>query len=421
LTAVPTVVPVAPAVFVDGVSKTFALPKEKMHTFKERALHPLKRTEFDVLNALSDVSFSVPHGEFFGIVGRNGSGKSTLLKCLAGIYRVDSGSIYVNGRMSTFIELGVGFNPDLAARDNATLNAIMLGLSRRDAEERYQRILDFSELHEFEDLKIKNYSSGMLVRLAFSVMVQVNADILLIDEVLAVGDVSFQQKCYDEFARLRDERRTILFVTHDMASVQRFCDRAMLLERGEMVMLDSAGNVADRYFDLNFRRGDDRPTGAPSGRTGDGGAEVLEGWFEDERGERLTTMRQGERCTYCTRVRFNEAVQDPIVSALIENAEHRPLFASSSAWEEPDSGSFAAGEEVVLRLAFENWLTPDRYFATTTVSRRGGGADVMDQKKRVASLIVTGVRQTGGLVELPHDLVLERTTPAPAVREQEVG
>src|SRR5829696_4624344 len=188
-----------PAVVVDSVSKQFRVPREQVHTLKERVLHPLRSGGYETFDALTDVSFSVQPGEFFGIVGRNGSGKSTLLKCLAGIYRVDDGEIYVNGRLSTFIELGVGFNMELAARDNAILNAIMLGLTRAEAEERYERILDFSELHEFEDLKLKNYSSGMLVRLAFSVMIQVDADILLIDEVLAVGDAAFQQKCYDEF------------------------------------------------------------------------------------------------------------------------------------------------------------------------------------------------------------------------------
>ncbi|MDP9384710.1 MAG: ABC transporter ATP-binding protein, partial [Actinomycetota bacterium] len=226
--------PTGPAVVVDGVSKTFQIPNEKVHTLKERALHPLRRSGSERFEALNDVSFAVDHGEFFGIVGRNGSGKSTLLKCLAGIYATDAGAIYVNGRMSTFIELGVGFNPDLAARDNSVLNAIMLGLSRREAEEAYPRILDFSELREFSELKIKNYSSGMLVRLAFSVMIQVKAEILLIDEVLAVGDAAFQQKCFDEFNRLRDEQRTMLLVTHDMGAVARYCDRAMLIEHGRV-------------------------------------------------------------------------------------------------------------------------------------------------------------------------------------------
>ena len=181
-----------PAVAVDGASKSFRRPHEAMHTLKERALHPLRNRSKEHFEALRDVSFTVEPGEFFGIVGRNGSGKSTLLKCLAGIYRLDGGRIYVNGRLSTFIELGVGFNPDLAARDNVILNGIMMGLSPREARRRYDEVIDFAELQDFQDLKLKNYSSGMHVRLAFSVAIQVDAEILLIDEVLAVGDAAFQ-------------------------------------------------------------------------------------------------------------------------------------------------------------------------------------------------------------------------------------
>ena len=255
-----------PAVVVDGVSKTFSLPKERVHTLKERALHPLRRSEHDDFRALNDVSFRVEPGEFFGIVGRNGSGKSTLLKCMAGIYKTDSGQVWVAGRVSTFIELGVGFNPDLAARDNAILNAIMLGLTPAQARERYERIIDFAELREFEDLKLKNYSSGMLVRLAFSVMIQVDADVLLIDEVLAVGDAAFQQKCYDEFNRLRDEGRTILLVTHDMAAVSRFCDRAMLIERGRRRRDRRARGVGAEYLELELRPRRRRRATRPSRR-----------------------------------------------------------------------------------------------------------------------------------------------------------
>src|SRR6266705_3410278 len=194
---------VVPPVLVDQACKRFEIPREQVSTLKERALHPFRRSATDTLHALRGVSFAVEPGEFFGIVGRNGSGKSTLLKCLAGIYGVDSGHIYVNGRTSTFIELGVGFNPDLPARDNALLNATMLGLSPREARRRFDSVIDFAELGEFVDLKIKNYSSGMLVRLAFAVMIYVDAEILLIDEVLAAGDAAFQQKCYDEFERIR--------------------------------------------------------------------------------------------------------------------------------------------------------------------------------------------------------------------------
>ena len=176
-----------PAVVARSVSKSFTVPEEKVHTLKERALHPRRKIRSTTFSALNDVSFAVARGEFFGIAGRNGSGKSTLLKCLAGIYRTD-GDIWVRGRLSTMIELGVGFNMDMAARDNVVMNGIMLGLSPREARKRYESVIEFAELEEFKDLKLKNYSSGMQVRLAFSVAIQVDAEILMIDEVLAVGD-----------------------------------------------------------------------------------------------------------------------------------------------------------------------------------------------------------------------------------------
>jgi len=192
LPAIPRDTKGLPAIVAREVSKTFRVPQERKHTLKERVLHPRSRTRHQVFHALNDISFAVAEGEFFGIAGRNGSGKSTLLKCIAGIYGVE-GEIWRRGRVSTFIELGVGFNADLAARDNVILNGIMLGLSPREARKRYDSVIEFAELKEFEDLKLKNYSSGMYVRLAFSVAIQVDADLLLIDEILAVGDASFQQ------------------------------------------------------------------------------------------------------------------------------------------------------------------------------------------------------------------------------------
>src|SRR5581483_6951361 len=169
-----------------------------------------------------------------------------------GIYRPDAGALRVRGRLSPFIELGVGFNGDLTARDNVMINAIMLGLSRRQARERFDSIIAFAELEEFLDMRLKNYSSGMTVRLAFSVAIQVDAEILLIDEVLAVGDASFQRKCFDEFHRLKREGRTILFVTHDMSAIERFCDRAMLLDKGRMLALGEPAAIARHYNELNF-------------------------------------------------------------------------------------------------------------------------------------------------------------------------
>jgi ABC-type polysaccharide/polyol phosphate transport system ATPase subunit len=398
-----------PAVAVDGVSKTFRLPHERVHTLKERALHPLRRRSHEVLHALHGVSFAVEEGEFFGIVGRNGSGKSTLLKCLAGIYAADSGRIYVNGRMSTFIELGVGFNADLPARDNVMINATMLGLSPREARRRYDAVIDFAELRDFEDLKLKNYSSGMEVRLAFSVMMQVDAEVLLIDEVLAVGDASFQQKCFDEFARIRRQRRTLLLVTHDMGNVQRFCDRAMLLERGEVVELGDPGRVSQRYLELNFERGDTRPRGdAEEGRYGDRRAAIEEAWFEDEAGERAATLPSGERAAFCFRVRFSEEIVDPLVGVVLLDDRDTPVFEASNALRGP-AGRFAAGEEAVVRIAFPCVLRSGRYEATPAIAHGGSGAQWIDRRERFASVVVTGSRPTDGVLDVPFDLeVLSR-------------
>jgi ABC-type polysaccharide/polyol phosphate transport system ATPase subunit len=414
---------------VDGVSKTFSIPREQVHTLKERALHPFRRAGHDDLRALRDVSFAVERGEFFGIVGRNGSGKSTLLKCLAGIYRTDRGQIYVDGRMSTFIELGVGFNMDLAAYDNVMLNATMLGLSQRETRARYDRIIDFAELREFADLKLKNYSSGMLVRLAFSVMIQVDADILLIDEVLAVGDAAFQQKCYDEFARIRRSGTTVLFVTHDMNAVQRFCDRAVLLEHGRPVELGSPERVGDRYLELNFsrdardaeaREAGDATARAPTAhrgadadpvRLGDGRAEIVEAWFEDEQGERAEVLRARQPCSFRARVRVNKRLEDPLVGVNFQNSSGEHVWGANNLKAEP-SGVYEPGDEFTFALRFTNLLAPDRYWVTPAVAKSDGGLVWHDRRPHFASVMVTATNPPEGLVDLPFEIDVARTRPA---------
>src|SRR4051812_23291299 len=242
----------APTVTVDEVSKTFRLPHRRVSTLKERVLHPFESSGHDDLHALRDVSFDIAQGEFFGIVGRNVSGKPTLVKCMAGIYDIDAGSIHMHGRVSPFIELGVGFNPDLTARDNVIINAVMLGLTRKQARERFDDVIAFAELHDFLDLRLKNYSSGMSVRLAFSTAIQVDADILLIDEVLAVGDAAFQQKCFDEFHRMKRAGGPIFFAPHDMTWGGRSGARAMLGEPGGVVEIGEPARIARRYNEVNF-------------------------------------------------------------------------------------------------------------------------------------------------------------------------
>jgi ABC-type polysaccharide/polyol phosphate transport system ATPase subunit len=235
------------AIDVVDVSKTFWIPHEQRARLKEYFAHPLKRVAYERNDALREVSFSVEEGEFFGIVGPNGSGKSTLLKVLAGIYRSDTGTVRIGGRLSPFIELGVGFNPEFTARRNVEINGMLIGLTRRQLAERFDAIIAFAGLERFVDQQLKNYSSGMLLRLAFSVAIQVPFDILLVDEALAVGDADFQQKCLQTFDDLRDRGKTVVLVSHDLGTVESLCDRALLLVSGRIEALGDPGDVIQAY------------------------------------------------------------------------------------------------------------------------------------------------------------------------------
>jgi len=236
-----------PAIEVQDVSKAFVLPHQRRTSAKDVFLHPFRKIDRDWVRALEDITFTVEPGEFFGIIGANGSGKSTLLRILAGIYRADSGVVRVSGKLSPFIELGVGFNFDLNARDNIRINGTLLGLTPRELDERFDEIVGFAELERFVDQKLRNYSSGMQLRLAYSIAIQVDFDILLLDEVLAVGDQAFQEKCFATFERFRAEGKTVVFVSHDLGAVASFCDRALLLAGGRTVALGPADQVIETY------------------------------------------------------------------------------------------------------------------------------------------------------------------------------
>ena len=427
----------APAVIVDGVTKDFRIPRERVHTLKERALHPFRRATVDTMHGLRGISFDVAHGEFFGIVGRNGSGKSTLLKCLAGIYATDKGEIYVNGRLSTFIELGVGFNPDLAAYDNVMINAAMLGLSGREAKRRYDRIIDFAELHEFTELKIKNYSSGMLVRLAFSVMIQVDADILLIDEVLAVGDAAFQQKCFDEFGRIRRSGATVVLVTHDMSAVRRFCDRAMLLEAGRMVEIGDPDRIGQRYLDLNFSesaraehlRGPLRararapsPSRSPRRRRATrhrARARAAPARRRVGRGPRALGPRRRREAG---RLRPERVGRDRGDAGAVPRCGRGPLVRrarrgrprpAGRRHEQPQRASgrpLRGRRRRRRRVPFPAVMAQGRHWLTATVAHAGTGEHVMDRRERIASIVVHVDIPTIGIASTPFTVRVERAT-----------
>jgi ABC-type polysaccharide/polyol phosphate transport system ATPase subunit len=232
---------------VDTLHKTFVIPHERRDTLKERFLHPFRRIDSDVSHALRGVSFDVEPGEFFGVIGPNGSGKSTLLKIIAGIYVGDSGRVHVEGILSPFIELGVGFNDELSGRENIRINAALLGLPLGEIERRFDTIVEFAGLERFIDQKLKNYSSGMRVRLAYAIAIQVEFDILLLDEVLAVGDQEFQERCFETLSEIQRRGKTIVFVSHDLDAIRQHCDRVLLLERGIVSGLGEPDDVLAVY------------------------------------------------------------------------------------------------------------------------------------------------------------------------------
>jgi ABC-2 type transport system ATP-binding protein len=241
------------AVSIKNVSKDFKFSQNRVDSLKGLFVQPFQSTKnrkSEIQHALQDITFEVKRGEFFGIVGRNGSGKSTLLKIIAGIYQPTEGTAKVNGRLVPFIELGVGFNPELTGKENVYLNGALMGFSAKEIDAMYNDIVSFAELEEFMDQKLKNYSSGMQVRLAFSVATRAKAEVLLIDEVLAVGDADFQRKCFDYFKKLKKNKTTVIFVSHDMNAVREFCDRAILIDNNKMVEIGRTDYIARRYSEL---------------------------------------------------------------------------------------------------------------------------------------------------------------------------
>jgi len=390
------------AIEARGLEKTFRIPTHRIDSFKERIVRPFASRDYRELRALDGVSFEIERGEFFGIVGRNGSGKSTLLKLLASIYRADAGTIRMAGRLAPFIELGVGFNVELSARENVVLNGVMMGLTPQETRDRLDAVLAFAELEQFVDLKLKNYSSGMLVRLAFSLMMEVDADILLIDEVLAVGDAAFQQKCADAFHEMKAAGKTIVLVTHEMATVEEYCHRAMLIDSGRIQHIGDPGEVGRRYVRLNFERGSDVGAGPSS----DGSDEVrlLDAWIEDAGGTRLTNVEQGD--TIRLRVEL-EALRDIAgvgVGFILANADGVGVFEfGTEAVVDGDTTALAAGKRVRVEAEVENLLAPGRYFVHCGVNRVGGGV-ALYVHNALDFVVYGGDPHARGVVALPHQI-----------------
>jgi len=396
------------------VDKVFRIPQQRVDTLKERALHPFRVGGHRELHALRGVSFDVHRGEFFGIVGRNGSGKSTLLKIMSSIYRADGGRIRMAGRLAPFIELGVGFNPELTSRENVVLNGVMMGLTRREAARRLDAVLDFAELRDFADLKLKNYSSGMMVRLAFAVMVEADADVMLIDEVLAVGDASFAQKCMDVFREKRDAGRTLVLVTHDMATVQGFCDRAMLLHDGELRYIGDAEEAALRYYRLNFGGVDPDAYAGPGG-VPDVNVRVIDAWLEGERGERVENVEQGSPIVLGMVFEARQPLEGPVFGFHFLDEDGVTVFGFNRTLDrEPDR--LEPGQRVRISARIENPLLPGRYFLNCWISRSRTHGDLALHVIRPLDFVVYGTRPGPGSVAVRADVDVRLESSTEPVR-----
>jgi ABC-type polysaccharide/polyol phosphate transport system ATPase subunit len=381
------------------VHKTFRIPEQRVDSLKERAVHPLTRIEHRELHALRGVSFDVHQGEFFGIVGRNGSGKSTLLKIMASIYRADAGRVRMAGRVAPFIELGVGFNPELTARENGVLNGVLMGLTRREAQRRLGAVIEFAELEEFADLKLKNYSSGMMVRFAFAVMVQADADIMLIDEVLAVGDAAFAQKCMDFFHERRAAGKTIVLVTHDMATVQSMCHRAMLIDGGNVAYIGDSDETALRYYRLNFA-GPAHDAAAGREPMIDFNAKTVTATLRDHSGETIENVEQDTAIEIDVVLEAARPLDGPNFAFHVRNEDGVVVFGFTTALDE----QVPLGGRMRLRGGIENRLVPGRYYLDCWVRQNESQSRVAVQGLRLLGFVVYGTAARDGVVSVDADV-----------------
>jgi ABC-2 type transport system ATP-binding protein len=387
------------AIEVEHVHKSYRVPVHRVETFKERALHPFRSVEYSELRALEDVSFDIKAGEFFGIAGRNGSGKTTLLKLLASIYASDRGRIRIAGRVAPFIELGVGFNPDLAARDNIMLNGVMMGLTPSEAAARSDRVIEFAELEDFVEMKLKNYSSGMRVRLGFAMLVEADADILLIDEVLAVGDAAFQQKCTDVFYDFKKRGRTIVLVTHAMEKLKEYCDRAVLLHDARVDAIGDPEEVGNRYLELNFKRDGGPAASDDVGlRPGDfeGPARITAFRFEDSGGRPADRFKHSEPIHFSATVEVREQLDRLCFGLLIENQDGGWLTSLRTPDMPESGGPLMPRERIQIHGRIGNPLASGRYYGNVGLTDDRESNHPIDAHHRAAEFLVFGSDKPGG-------------------------
>jgi len=388
---------------VQHVSKVYALydrPGDRLLDLFPLGRKP-RRQDFW---ALRDVSFTVSRGEMLGIVGPNGSGKSTLLQVISGILPPTAGRVLVEGRVAALLELGAGFNPEFTGRENVYLSAEILGLSRCEIEAAFPQIEAFAEIGEFIDRPMKEYSSGMYVRLAFSTAIHVNPDVLIVDEALAVGDAIFSSRCVRKFEELKERKITILFVSHDLGLVKRLADRAILMLNGRIFAAGPPGEVVNRYVGLVHERQQRSEKRAPgkelsaSFRHGDGASRIESVSLLDHMGRPATALESGRPATVRIRARFHRDVDEPVVGVLLRNRLGMDVFGTNTRVEGKRLGSFRTGEALEVDFTFDCLLTRQEY--TVTVATQYWDGASMDWLDDVLSFTVIEARDLAGVANL---------------------
>lgn len=393
------------SVVVRDLYKTFKLPHDHSNGIKQLIVNLRKRKKgYDTQQVLRDISFDIKKGEFFGIVGRNGSGKSTLLKLLAGIYAPDKGLVQINGSLTPFIELGVGFNPELTGRENVYLNGALLGFSKVEMQAMYDEIVAFAELERFMDQRLKNYSSGMQVRLAFSIAIRAQSDILLLDEVLAVGDAVFQKKCYDYFKQLKKEKRTVILVSHDTGVLQEYCTNGILLEGGEIIEQGPIKDVLNHYQAvLNKSESDKVADRAGKNRWGSG--EVLVESIKIGEGDQNKKKIFSEETPITISVDFRavEDTEKPVYGITVTDATGSIFFQTNTLWRHVPVKDHPKKKIVRIDIVVPNTLNTGTYFVSPAASD-SSGTSVYDWRENLASFDVVKEQKSHGFINVAHTL-----------------
>ena len=395
------------AIECQNISKRYFVTKERPVLLKSLFLPPKKEEVW----ALKNVNLKIKKGETVGIIGANGSGKSTLLKIIAGITHPTTGTVKVNGRIGSLIELGAGFHPDLTGRENVHLNGALLGFTKGELDKKYDEIVDFAGIGDYISQPVRMYSSGMIVRLGFSVAAHLDPELLLLDEILAVGDLGFQDKCHAKIAEFRSRSKTIIFVSHNLFAVKALCSKVILLSSGQIVKIGQPDEVVYVYAQSNTPQEEngerqrevvedevDRPKRA----LGTEVAKITDVWTEDEQGNKTSVFERRGNIVVKVRVKFFRFTKDPIFGIVIRGSNHQTIFATNTFWKKTKTGNFLANQEVTLEHRLGNVFSQGNYSITSGVAS-GSSGRLYDQWINAQSFSVWSKFITRSLVDLDYN------------------